>query len=229
MVDESGQADWDERLGWAHGLIAEDPGARAVAIGQLLRAQDAVRLALERANEAMRSAYDLTEPQWLEARPGYLAVWQAYHDAQRYSLPGALWDRPRGDMASWPGLPYALLFLEWEATRPGEWGRYAKSWGTKERLIRDLAVPGHTEPVRAKLIDLVEAAVRRAYRCKDRGYVRVARVLDCPDLRARLERAAEADDPWSRLHAGYVLRLLDDPDLPNSRRVWRAWCAGTDA
>ena len=229
MVDESGQASWDARLGWAHGLIDDDPGVRAVAIGRLLRAQDAVRRALERGNEALRASYDLTEPQWREAKPGYLAVWQAYHDAQRYSLPGALWERPRADMASWPGLPYALLFLEWEAARPREWTRHAKSWGTKERLIRDLAVPGHAEPVRAKLVALVDAAVRRAYRCKDREYVRVARAVDGPDLRTRLETAAEADDPWARLHAGYVLRLLDDPGLPDSRRVWQAWCAGTDA
>ncbi|GAA2159070.1 hypothetical protein GCM10010403_51720 [Glycomyces rutgersensis] len=70
-----------------------------------------------------------------------------------------------------------------------------------------------------------------AYRCKDREYVRVARAIDGPDLRMRLEAAADADDSWARFHAGYVLWLLDRPDLPNTRRIWEFWCAssGRDA
>ncbi|MDA1387110.1 MULTISPECIES: hypothetical protein [Glycomyces] len=47
----------------------------------------------------------------------------------------------------------------------------------------------------------------------------------------RLEAAADADDSWARFHAGYVLWLLDRPDLPNTRRIWEFWCAssGRDA
>jgi hypothetical protein len=145
-------------------------------------------------------------------------------------LPDALWDgRPDGgDLRAWPGLPYALLFLEWEARYPEEWTRHAKAWGTKEGLIRDLAAvgPAGLEPmIRAKLIELVEVVVRRAYRCKDREYVRVARAVDGDELRNRLGRAHRSENPWARLHAGYVLWLLDRPEVPNTRHVWRTWLA----
>ncbi|MFB7576393.1 hypothetical protein ACFC1H_41140, partial [Streptomyces sp. NPDC056165] len=84
---------------------------------------------------------------------------------------------------------------------------------------------GHSETVRAKLIDLVEIVVQRAYRCKDREYLRVARAVDSEDLRGRLETAARSDNPWAWRHAGYVLWLLDRPEVPNTIRVWRNWIA----
>ncbi|WP_103533507.1 hypothetical protein [Streptomyces sp. SM11] len=31
--------------------------------------------------------------------------------------------------------------------------------------------------------------------------------------------------PWARRHAGYVLWLLDRPEVPNTRHVWRTWLA----
>ncbi|MFF5506145.1 hypothetical protein [Streptomyces roseolus] len=127
------------------------------------------------------------------------------------------------------GLPYALLFLEWEARFPQEWTRHAKSWGTKQSLIRDMARTHQDEAVKATLTDLVEIVVRRAYRCKDREYVRVARAVDSADVRGRLDRAVDSDSPWARCQARYVLWLLDHPELPNTRRVWRAWVAGRAA
>ncbi|MFI8456964.1 hypothetical protein [Kitasatospora sp. NPDC085464] len=81
--------------------------------------------------------------------------------------------------------------------------------------------------MKAKLIDLVEIVVHRAYRCKDREYVRVARAVDSADLRDRLDRAVDSDSPWARCQAGYVHWLLDRPDVPNTRHVWRSWVAGT--
>ncbi|MDX3386091.1 hypothetical protein PV682_32230 [Streptomyces niveiscabiei] len=89
-----------------------------------------------------------------------------------------------GDLATWPGLPYVLLFLEWEARYPLEWTQHAKAWGTKQGLIREVA-RARQEAIKAKLADLVEIVVHRAYRCKDREYVRVARAVDSADLRAR--------------------------------------------
>ncbi|MEU2494222.1 hypothetical protein [Streptomyces sp. NPDC007883] len=126
-------------------------------------------------------------------------------------------------MVTWPGLPYALLYLEWEARHPQEWTRHAKCWGTKQRLIRGLAVVGHDGAVVRRLVDLIEIVVRRPYRCKDREYVRVARAIDSDDLRNRLATAAGSDSPWARRHAGYVLWLLERPEVPNTRRVWRSW------
>ncbi|WP_234320037.1 hypothetical protein [Streptomyces sp. SBT349] len=216
-ADTDARAEWNARLGWAQGLIAEDPTERAAALTRLAEARRRVGEATERFNALMR-----------EMGSGYRdpAVREAFATRQAacgYVLPDALWNRPPGDIRSWPGLPYALLFLEWEARYPREWTLHAKKWGTKQALLRDVAVAEHAAPVRAKLVDLVGIVVQCPYRCKDRGYVRVARAVDGPDLRARLATAARSHDPWAQRHVGYVLWLLDHPDLPNTRRVWRAW------
>ncbi|MGW1752463.1 hypothetical protein ACWCRD_44115 [Streptomyces sp. NPDC002092] len=217
---------WDERLGWAFGLIADDPAERAAALARLTDARRKVQDALGRFNEMWRLTLPLgTQEQYRE--PAFLQASRMYHQAQRYSLPDGLWGLPATrDMAAWPGLPYALLFLEWEARYPQEWTRHAKAWGTKQRLIRDVAIAHQEETIRAKLTDLVEIVVCRAYRCKDREYVRVARAVDSADLRGRLDRAVHSDSPWARCHAGYVLWLLDRPEMPNTRHVWRTWVAG---
>lgn len=218
---------WSERLGWAFGLIADDPAERAAALVNLACARRNTEAAFARFNELWRMTLPLgTEEQYRE--PAFRRAREEYFDVCGHSLPEALWGRPVGmDIRAWPGLPYALLFLEWEARYPQEWTRHAKAWGTKQGLIRDLAVPDHDETVRTKLTDLVEIVVQRAYRCKDREYVRVARAVDSEDLRGRLAAAAQSDNPWARCHAGYVLWLLDRPEVPNTRKIWRTWVATT--
>ncbi|WP_326790518.1 hypothetical protein [Streptomyces sp. NBC_00151] len=217
---------WAERLGWAFGLIAEDPAARGAALVHLAEAQRKVTDALARYHEMWR----LTQPLGVDEQyrePAFRQALQRKWQAQKHSLPDGVWNSPVGrDLATWPGLPYALLFLEWEARYPLEWTQHAKAWGTKQSLIREVARAAQEEAIKAKLTDLVELVVHRAYRCKDREYVRVARAVDSADLRDRLDRAADSDSPWARCHAGYVLWLLDRPDLPNTRRVWQTWVAG---
>ncbi|MET7738524.1 hypothetical protein ABZT02_45865 [Streptomyces sp. NPDC005402] len=215
-VSVDGADVWHERLGWAFGLTASDPAERAAALVRLADAERNTQEALDRLNKAWRRWYSL----------GWRAAHRNYLEALRYSLPGGLWDRPTGpDIGTWPGLPYVLCFLEWEARSPQEWTRFAKSWGMKESLIRDVAAACHDETVRGKLVELIETVVQRPYRCKDREYVRVARAVDSEDLRRRLEKAARSDNPWAQRHAGYVLWLLDRPEVPNTRHVWRTWLA----
>lgn len=211
---------WRARLGWAYGLIAGEAAERDAALAVLAGARIRVGEALSRFNALLVAA------RWDYEVPGVREAFAEYQRAAMYVLPDALWNRPRANIESWPGLPYALLFLEWEARYPEDWTAHAKKWGTKQFLIRELAVAEHTAPVRAKLTDLVEIVVRRPYRCKDRDYVRVARAVDSPGLRARLAAAARSGDPWARRHAGYVLWLLDHPELPNSLHVWHTWNAG---
>ncbi|MFB7499309.1 hypothetical protein ACFC09_32265 [Streptomyces sp. NPDC056161] len=207
---------WHKRLGWAFGLIASDPAERAAALVRLADAERNTQDARDRYNQTWRRRYSL----------GRQAARRNYLEARRCSLPGGLWDRPAGsDIGMWPGLPYVLLFLEWEARYPQEWTRHAKAWGTKERLIRDVAAAHLDETVRTKLVELVETVVQRPYRCKDREYARVARAVDSDDLRSRLEVASRSDNPWACRHAGYVLWLLDRPEVPNTRHVWRIWLA----
>ncbi|WP_327327925.1 hypothetical protein OG735_39370 [Streptomyces sp. NBC_01210] len=212
LDNEAGR--WDERLGWAYGLVADDPGERAAALTQLSNSHRKTSDAHDRMNEAWRRRLPL----------GRKRAAGNYYEALRHSLPGALWNRPPGtDIAAWPGLPYALLYLEWEARYPREWTQHAKAWGTKERLIRDLAVTHHDKSTRAKLAGLIEIVVQRPYRCKDHEYVRVARAVDSDDLRGRLNTAARTENPWARRHAGYILWLLDRPEVPHTRHVWRQW------
>jgi hypothetical protein len=210
---------WNERLAWAYHLIAEDPAERAVALDRLDRARAKTQAAIAHYNEVWSAANRFgPHPRKQEKAR------QAFEEAASRSLPEALWTR-RGhtDLHRWPGLPYAVLYLEWEARYPQQWTRHAKMWGVKQSLIRQLATAHHDAGTRAKLVDLVELVVRRAYRCKDREYVRVARAVDGPDLRTRLTAAHHSPDPWAQLHAAYVLRLLDHPELPNTRHVWKTW------
>ncbi|GHA41558.1 hypothetical protein GCM10010372_47190 [Streptomyces tauricus] len=218
---------WDERLSWAYGLISKDPAERAVALDHLASAREATAEAVAHFNSTLMALQEQGVEDPYDV-PALRVAWEERLRIGSRSLPDGVWHRlDYEDIVEWPGLPYALLFLEWEARFPDEWTLAAKEWGTKEGLIRDLAVDsvGRNAVARAKLIDLVEIVVRRAYRCKDREYVRIARVVDGPPLRVRLEAARRSENPWARLHAGYVLWLLDRPEVPNSRRVWRTWLA----
>lgn len=76
-------------------------------------------------------------------------------------------------------------------------------------------------------MDLVMLASQRTYRCRDREYVRAARAVDGDEQRDRLREAQRSDSPSARRHASYVLSLLDRPETPNTRHVWRTWLSGT--
>jgi hypothetical protein len=82
----------------------------------------------------------------------------------RHMLRDPLWNRPPGALDDWPGFPYALLYLEWEARFPQEWTTHAKKWVPKALLIRKLAVFDLAAAAQAKLGELIDLAVRRAYR-----------------------------------------------------------------
>ncbi|MFE4961044.1 hypothetical protein ACFRCW_45915 [Streptomyces sp. NPDC056653] len=219
--------EWAGRLGWTYDLIAPDDVVRGAALARLDAARAEAQEALARYNQAwVQASRTGTEPLFCE--PEVVAARELYDAAGSRCLPEALWFAPYADdIRMSPQLPFALLFLEWEARNPQEWQEHAKAWGTKQALIRRLAVGGRSEIITEKLIDLVELVVQRAYRCKDREYVRVARAVDGDELRTRLNRARQSHSPWAQLHAGYVLWLLDHPELPNTRHVWRSWLEDT--
>ncbi|QKW36908.1 hypothetical protein HUT06_25190 [Actinomadura sp. NAK00032] len=219
---------WRERLGWTFGLVSEDPLERAAALAQLVEVQRLTREALRKSNELWRLASSLG-PEEHYKEPAFLQARQRYIEARSHSLPDGLWEWPWGGIAAWPGLPYALLYLEWEAKYPEDWTRYAKSWGTKKGLLRHLDKANHHHPsTETKLADLVVSAVERPYRCEDRWYARLARAIDNDDLRARLGHAAQSDNPWARYQASFVLWLLTTPDAPVSRHTWSMWLATRD-
>ncbi|WP_435596469.1 hypothetical protein [Streptomyces albogriseolus] len=225
MTEEAGEGDEDDRawadvLTWARGLISPDPAERAAALERHAVARREAEAAFERLHEGRcpRLLFD--------------ARMRAYRAAGARCFPGALWGRrdyARGEISAWPRLPLALLFLEWEARCPQEWTEHAKHWGTKQVLIRELAATRHDQALRGQLVDLVELAVRRTYRCKDREYVRLARAVDGDELRDRLRAAQRSESAAAQLHASYVLWLLDRPEVPNTRHVWRTWLADMSA
>ncbi|EFE69436.1 conserved hypothetical protein [Streptomyces viridosporus ATCC 14672] len=209
--------EWVEGLAWAYGLVSPDPAERAAALDRHARARMEVEAAYDRLHKGRLSRL-------------WPARMRAYRRACGRCFPGALWSGSEyayGEISTWPRLPLALLFLEWEARYPQEWTEHAKAWGAKQALIRDLAATDHDQYLRAKLVDLVDLAVQRTYRCKDREYVRVARAVDGDELRDRLHRAQRSENPAAQLHAGYVLWLLDRPEIPNTRHVWCTWLSGT--
>ncbi|MFF8599172.1 hypothetical protein ACF065_14890 [Streptomyces sp. NPDC015232] len=142
----NGAADtWHARLGWAFDLVAEDPAARAAALAHLDAARRNARVARVRSNEL----WQLTLPLGPEERyrePAFERAREVYADMCGRSLPEALWlgERDRG-----PDLPYALLFLEWEARFPREWTEHAKAWGSRKRRkkARPLGATPHGEGV----------------------------------------------------------------------------------
>lgn len=220
-----GPGEWAERLGWTYGLIAPDNVERGAALVRLDEARAEAQKAHAQYNEYWIQA-SRSDAETLFRAPEVVAARARADDVESRCLPEALWlTGPADDIRTCPQLSFALLFLEWEARYPEEWTEHAKAWGTKQSLIRSVAVSGHSEVVTEKLIDLVELVVQRAYRCKDREYVRVARAVDGDELRTRLNWARHSHNPWSQLHAGYVLWLLDHPEIPNTLHVWRTWLA----
>ncbi|WP_202511963.1 hypothetical protein [Streptomyces sp. SID3343] len=200
-------------------LVSDDEIAHRRALDRYLRS-------VRDAREARR-AYDtllMRVPRSVSAED---AAWERYRAAWlRTPAVALLAERiAPEDVPTWDRLPYALAYLEWEARFPGEWTRHAKVWSTKQHLIRRLAVPGHEPATRARLVDLVERVVNRRHRCKDREYSRVARMVDGPDLRERLEIARCSGEPWARDQAGHVLWLLRNPDVAINRANWFRWLA----
>lgn len=209
--------DWDTRLGWMRALVSDDEIAHRRALDRYLR--------VTRDTREAREAYDtivLRVPRSVSAEE---AAWQRFRAAWLRTPAAALLTEQLApaDVPDWGGLPYALIYLEWEAHYPIEWTRHAKVWSTKQRLIRLLAVPGHHDEARARLVDLVELVVYRRHRCKDREYSRIARAVDGDDLRARLAKACDSGEPWTRDQAGHVLWLLRNPQIPINRTNWFRW------
>ncbi|MQY06136.1 hypothetical protein [Actinomadura macrotermitis] len=217
MFDEG----WEPRLGWTHGLISAVPAERETALQHHVATRAAVFAATQRMNGHWhRTGPDYSDPVFRQS----IAEHQA---AMRYAFPYGLWQQSSAeDVPHRPELPYVLNFLEWEARHPDVWTEHAKHWGAKESWLRTLAVPGHGDIARERLTAMLELVVSRAYRCKDRHYVGIARAIDSHELRNRLTAVAEHPSPWARLHATYVLDMLQHPDRPNTRAVWERYVAG---
>src|SRR5690348_16286121 len=120
----------------------------------------------------------------------------------------------------------ALSFLQLEATAPEQWRvmRWPCSpWTLKAGTLRTFrridpaAVPA--APLRA----LIVGAVARRQHCQDHLYWQLARTLDGAELRTGLGIAAAEGTESTRLRAGFLQWLLDNPDQHTDGRGWRRW------
>lgn len=213
---------WSARLGWAWGLISEFPSDRRRAHAHLALTQERRSEALSRSNEIWHQ----------KENPDRRIRYEEYLEARRRTLPDALWENLSfRALPSWDGLPYALLYLRWEARFPDEWFTRAKSWVTKRWLVHNLARGVHLLPSDAtrQLLDLVILVVRREYRCEDVSYARLARALDGQELRERLEAITHESYGLHTLRARYLSWLLDHHEAPHPKKhQWLTWLASTD-
>jgi hypothetical protein len=215
-------------LEWVDDLVSPDQTARAAALLRFQQTHAEYYRVQREINEVWATAGSLRprEPQ-LAARLDRLRAEQ--DEAAGYSLMHTLWrswrplyrgpDWYRGDPAEL--IHYSLRYLEWEARFPADWHKH---WITKAGQLEALAGWPQLEPgARARLAELVIAAVGRPHRCEDRGYVLAARAIDGPVLRQRIATQLPAPDQLTRQRAAFLLHLLDHPDRPASAAAWKRW------
>jgi hypothetical protein len=116
--------------------------------------------------------------------------------------------------------PYAVLFLQWEERFLPElrtsWT--CSPWTTKEVVLRDLTRGGVPAAQQPEVAELIVAALRRPYRCKDWMYAGLLRHV------APVERIAELDDDRAR----FARHVLAHPELTVTRFTYPRWLAARD-
>jgi hypothetical protein len=115
----------------------------------------------------------------------------------------------------------AAPFREWH----GVCTPYRKGWTIKELTIRMLLRDGVAEDFHPAVVELVVAAVRGPYRCKDWMYAALARLVDSPELRQRVTAVTAGADRMAGQRAEFLLYVLSEPGLPVRRHTWARWRA----
>nr|WP_239543055.1 hypothetical protein [Micromonospora terminaliae] len=218
-------------------MVATDPVTRHRALDRHQAMVAAASDALHRSNALWLSHYRSRSSQpRLRAAMDQAHADFRWHDRQTiYGPLGAFRDAADGDgvtRALWA--PFVVLYLRWEADFPEEWqapeSRMWSPWGTKEALLRRLDRDVIPEGIKPQIAELILAALRRPYRCKDWGYACLVRQLDDPlflDRVAMLARAddplVQLDDPLVQLRVQFVLHLVAHPEQRITRTSWRRW------
>jgi hypothetical protein len=206
-------------LDWAFDLVSADPQVREAALRRHVALQNRHADALRRVAElCTRTGTPWpTEPHLAADMDQRLS---AVGDLGQYLLLTTVteWTRTTEDRL----LPYALLYLEWEAGYPQEW---VKDWRLKAKVLRGFArLPEHPTWLAGRLRTLVVSAVLTTRGCENRWYVPLARAVGDPGLRARLRAIEETEDsPEARVKAQYLGHMLDHPALPATVSTWRDW------
>ena len=219
---------------WLFDLTDPDPARRRAALDRqaelIATWADGLRWSNALWYQNGRS-FDFSHSPRLTAQSDQASAMESNAIAQTlYGLAGkfnqACWYRELDETES---VPYAVLYLQWEVGFQQEWRAAApwSPWGLKQDMLRGFIKAGPLGWDQA-LIDLVMAAVSREHWCKDRWYAVLARRLDSPELRNRLEEASASADPLVRMQAGYVSAILNDPSMAVTVASWRRWLAATN-
>lgn len=204
---------------WVFDLVADDEALRHEALSRHRALLAAAAEALRRYNEVW---WGRTEPR---RTPDMDREWAEFRRLRERTIFG-----PVGEFVQSQGTaeaPFAVLYLRWETERPGEWaapGSWMWSpWTTKEVVLRTLMRGGVPERVRPPVADLIVAAVRRPYRCKDWMYAGLVRHVADPPFLARIEALRDVDDPSVAHRAQFLLHIAANPTQPVKRATWQRW------
>jgi hypothetical protein len=191
---------------WVYGLVSPDAEVRRRTLTRhkalLAEAADALRRGNWYWAEARRRGWSGLPAQALEA----YAEMRAHQDATIFGM---------------TKIPeFAVVYLRWEVEFPDEWRDPAVTmwspWSGKEGVLSRLGRDGVPDEFSEPVANLLDAVLRRPYRCKDWLYARVARQVDYRD---RLD----ALRPEQPLRAEFVRYVLDHPDLHVTRKTWGRW------
>ena len=186
-----------------YGLVSPDDVVRGYA---LARHRDLIA----QAGEALHRG------NWHWSRTGYgdmLAAAQAAY-AEMRALQGAT-------IFGMTAVPeFAVLYLRWEVDFPHEWGAAEVNmwspWSRKEGLLRKFGRDGVPDEIKVPIADLLDAVLRRPYRCKDWMYAQVARHVDYIGRLEALQRQR-------LLRAEFIRYVIDNPRVHITRKTWARW------
>ena len=217
---------------WLFDLVCEDERRRVAALARHRESLEAAGAALDRLNEVWaRAGSWVPEQADLSAEMDQARAAVDWHLDQTLCGPVAAFVglQPSGSVTHVLYAPFAVLFLRWEAWYPVEWREpdswWRSPWTTKAAVLARFAAEGVPDGVLTDLTELVAAAVRRPYRCKDWLYAGLVRHIPDAVLRRTLAPMVDAVDPLTRFRVQFLADLSDDPGRRVTRRSWRRWLA----
>jgi hypothetical protein len=217
---------------WVFDLIAPDDVVRRRALTRHQALLAGASEALHWSNRVWAQAGTPApaEPHLAAEMDQARADFRWHHEQTILGPIGAFLDSEQSDsVARLRYAPYPVLYLRWEADYPQDWGApdswMWSPWGTKAVLLRRLDRIGVPEQVRPQICDLIVAALKRPYRCKDWMYARLVRHVldtDTPFVK-RIEALLDAEDPLVRLRARFILDVARHPPHAVKRVSWQRW------
>jgi hypothetical protein len=215
---------------WVFDLVSSDDRLRQAALRRhrehLVQASEALTLShrvwLETGMRVPREPHLAAEME-----RAYAAYLWHYDQTVFQPIDMFVGSRNAGPAAHEKYAPYAALFLQWENDHPDTWrdAAFCSPWTTKAFILDRFSRNGVPDNVRGRLTELVLAAIRRSYRCKDWCYATLVRHLADDRLLDALRTSAEDTDSFTRRRAGFLLHVARHPEERVKYGSWHHWLA----